>query len=1600
MKAGHHVSRYLLRSLAMVTWITLASIPAATPAGAKVRPVAGRPSAVVRLLQPLAGESVVQPTGWLEAAAPAGMTDLRIVVSRERFDASGWSDVPAGRNFFSGLPGQTHLALSAIPVPVGAGATLWWTAIAHDPRTGKLVAAASRPFVVVPGFANRVGAAPRLQPSATGMLPARVAMDPVHASRPIALGCGLTVTPGVIAPLPAGVADASPAAGPVGRRACLVQFADDAPDSARARIARAGGTVVAPISGSAWLVRMDAAARASLAAANGAPWIGDWRPEYKLSDLVAKAAPGPLSMTALLFDDGDEAANAAALAALGATQVKLHHGSVNHLVRFTLDAARAADAAALPDVAWLEPTARDAINNDQAQWATQTGTPNSRRLWDMGLRGRGQVVMTADSGIRSDHEMFIDTTLSITTWGDYPTHRKIIAYMPGSDDPSVKFGDDIGSDYHGTHTAGTVAGNPDATSGAPWSGMAKEAKLYFMDMAGPGSSGTLAPPADLNDLYRPSYTGNAGGAARLSSNSWGNSGSYGHYLLASMQVDQFMWTHPDYLVAFAAGNVGAFGTVQAPGTAKDCLTVGAVGNGTLSNTLAGFSSRGPTSDLRTKPEVMGPGDLVTSSIGSTAHMYATYSGTSMATPAVVGTLALMREYLVEGWYPTGAPVAANGFSPSAALLKAMAIGGARNDVQGYNAPNYTVGWGRLVADDVLYFPGDSVHTLLVDATSGMLDRQYTEYQVQVTDPNKPLKIALCWTDAPGNPASAVQLVNDLDLVVTHNGATYLGNYFLAGNSGVGGHRDSANVTEVVRVASPGTGLYTVRIEGHSVLQGPQPFGLCVTGGVNMGAGTVALDRFEYGLTDTLGIEVMDANATNPVTVMVHSPTEPNDERVTLTGGNGVFRGRLPIAPVVYRPVDGVLSVSAGDVITVTYNDGSPAMSVTASAPVNATPPVISEVHATASNSNSAIVTWTTNVPSTSSVFLGTGALTARTDSSGLTDTHAVLLTGLAAGTTYRYDVMSRSNTGALTADSLGGQHRQFTTPPRGQFALVMDDPSSHTAATWLNALARLGWTVDVIPRAQADPPLVGNASAGLRSYPVVMWQVDPDRYPAFSDAQRLAIDSLLTGGGRLLVTGHDIGYSLCDADVFSYTPERLAWFEGRLKTRFALDLQWADTLRGVPGDAATGAFAAGVKYHPELYPDAGDEVQFAPNNDVTGALDWFDDQPQPLSVGLRYETLASQGTPGSGIWGGKKSRYQGWYHEWSALSSTSSADAPPRTAVLENAVDWLLEHRPPRTAITLPAPGATVTGDYLAIRYSTPPDAGRAIVNRTLWYSLDGGESWTLLTTIAYGDSGFVWDLGASLGGSPVPNSARVLLKLRATDDGVPALADEYTMSGTFTLARAAGDTRGPVMVAGTVGTAPFPLKRGAPGTLSATVSDAETGAGIVSAAEYSIGVSPAPAGTGRAMAGTFGTTSVAVSVELNTSEFMTGTQAIWLRGRDGSGNWGPAAALTVTANDLGVLGVSEGLAVEFLAPPTPNPTNGPATLRFGLARGGDVRLDLFDLAGRRVRTLADGRLAAGPHVTTWDGRDEQLNRVPAGVYFVRLVTPTRTWQSRMVRLD
>jgi len=82
-----------------------------------------------------------------------------------------------------------------------------------------------------------------------------------------------------------------------------------------------------------------------------------------------------------------------------------------------------------------------------------------------------------------------------------------------------------------------------------------------------------------------------------------------------------------------------------------------------------------------------------------------------------------------------------------------------------------------------------------------------------------------------------------------------------------------------------------------------------------------------------------------------------------------------------------------------------------------------------------------------------------------------------------------------------------------------------------------------------------------------------------------------------------------------------------------------------------------------------------------------------------------------------------------------------------------------------------------------------------------------------------------------------------------------------------------------------------------------------------------------------------------------------------------------------------------------PNPFVGSTRIFYRLAHPGSIRLEIFDVGGKVVRCLVNG-VAPDGGTAEWDGRDDQGNRVPAGVYFARLNAEGFTTSRPVIRLE
>lgn len=1527
-----------------------------------------------RLVAPLEGELLVA-TGARVAVAPAAGTETWILVSETPFTAERLDRLPGDPRIREIRATAPVLDARALGLETGRAATWYWAAAAVDPESGRARITTTRTFRTTPAWTVAAERSPWVTAENRGHDPS-LALSGDRGSV-LRLAAGYEFDPAA-GDLPQAALAAVPV--PVGgddSEALIVQFDHPPTDADRAALLASGAAPISYLPDNAFLVRTLATGRPAVSALDGVRAVLDFAPAFRLSPRIDTVSPETARLVVLFFEDAGLEAHLDAIRALGGSIAVSSDNGINKLAHVDIAANRAADIAALSGVLWVEPFVRPTVGNDLAQWVVQTGVNGSRRVWDQGIDGTGQVVNTTDSGITMAHDQFRDPAVPVTAFGDFPTHRKVIAYKAGSASTSITFGDHSGASFHGTHTGGSIAGNDGPVGGVSLrDGMARGAKIFFQDLSGPALANGIDHFPDLNDLYIVPYLGNAGGAARISSNSWGSNNG-GAYDVSCFQVDQFMWAHKDFLIFFSNGNAGAANTVGSPASAKSICSAGGTRNGTLQTSIYTSTSRGPTDDGRRKPTICSPGQSVFSADGNTTPGYKSLSGTSMACPTQAGAAALIRAYLTEGWYPTGTKIPANGFTPSAALLKAMCVCSADNDVTGFTAPDNNIGWGRVNADNVCYFAGDAKKLIAIDNTPGLGQGDFVEYRINVVSSAVPLEVALCWTDYPALPTAAVQLVNNLNLTVTNGISTYRGNVYAGGVSVTGGSSDNLNVEETVLITAPPVGVWTVRIDGITVPYGPQPYGLVMTGGLNDGAGTLYLDRAEYPADGTLELKVVDTNAGPTVTVHVTSPTEPAGEDVVLTGADGVFTGTLrlspflpptphapgTLAPLAFDAPDDTLRVSHGDGLTATYQDASPAATLTATATVALERVWITNVGARSEGSGGAAVSWTTDRNASSTVYYGvTPALELGSISDATATFQHEIYVPAGTGQTLYYDVESTGLNGGTTRDDNGGQHYRVTIDRPADILLVIGDSTFDRLEAWEEAFAAAGWSFDVWSGTLAENAALGDTLSGLRSYKAVIWQCGFDQYPPFSDTQRTTVSQYVQGGGRLAVVGHDIAWAFGDPTSPVYSATRSAWLAGTLHTTWQADPTTWSVNFGIAADPISGPYTGGVTYTPIRSGGAGDEI-----NAVAGSgtfnYTWRNNEATADDIGFRWLSNTNNGSPDSAQWGGQPSRLVTMYFEWSAINPPFGTPNATRTDILDRTIIWLLGRDRPDVAFTFPVGGETVTTDTLTVSWTETAYGGTSIGYRRLEYSLDGGDSWALAAD-SLATSPYAWALGAT------PNTPALRLRLSVRDDGAPPLAAQTQTATDIALERPGFDVEGPLVVPGSFTAVPNPFVQALPAQLLARLSDVARGGQPVTAAEWSFGAAPAASGTGTPLSGVFGTPTVDVSGSVATKPIAAGEQTFWIRGRDAAGNWGPATSCAIIVN-VGEFALARALCPldSVLTPGLPTPADTLA-LDLGIWNAGPAADSLV----WQVSTVS-----AGPNVSLIGGPFAGTTLVAAG---------------------
>ncbi|MFN0152048.1 MAG: S8 family serine peptidase [bacterium] len=1561
------------RSLAgLLACAAFVGLVAAAAFAYEVRGLAGRE---LELLSPAVGAIEEESSLILSWGADARASEYVVFVSKTEIGERSAEELLADASVARTTVGRASVRFQDV-LRGDAGTTSYsWAVASRDRDSGALTLSKPSSFQAAKTFANEMPASPLIREASRGTIP----VEPYVDGTSILFANGLRFDPvREGAPqLPANMTARALREGETG--SFIVQLAGPVADGQREELAAAGATVFTYIPNYAFVVRMPAEAKAAVEALPYVRWVGEYHPAYRVSAArEMNEITGARTLSILLFPDGDLAAARTDLEAMGATILEATDSGRNKLLRFTVDMSRVAEIAGRNDVAWVEPWYERTLDNSSAQWVMQTNVLNNRRVWDMGITGTGQVVHTSDSGIRTTHNQFRDAAVPITTFGDFPTHRKIIAYQrAASATAGIAFGDAPAASYHGSHTAGSAMGDDSPFAADARDGNAKGAKIYFHDAA--ANTNTITAPGDLNIMFIEAYNGNAGGAARISSNSWGANNN-GEYDLQQMTADQFMWDHKDFLHFFSNGNAGTPGSIGTPGGNKNGVGAGGTNNGASANTIYSGTSRGPTADGRRKPTICAPA-TVSSANGAGDTGYQSLTGTSMSSPTMAGATALIRQYLMDGWYPTGGAVGGNGFTPSGSLLKALGVASTENDMSGFTIPDNNVGWGRLNADNILYFAGDARRLALIDDKDGLATGEFVDYEINVSDPGLSLKIALVWTDKEGNPASGTQLVNNLDLTVTDPSAVvYKGNVFSGGQSTTGGTADALNVEECVRRTSPGAGVWTIRVAATNAPFSPQPYAIVVSGGIGGDAGFVQLDKGSYGQADVIEVRVVDNNASSPITVNVSSTTEAGGENLSIPGTNGIFVGTIPTTAVNDGNfvANGTLSVAHGDAIVVSYTDASPVATLEANATADFEGPVITNVAGGDAADENVTITWTTDVLSTSQVYYGTttalGSSTAL--DSSLTTSHSVTISGLTPESGYFFDVESETHTGNPTRDDNGGAHYKFTSGKKSDVLLVIGDPTFDKTNLYTQALDALGWDYSLMDEGTVINPLVGNATAGLRSYKAVWWQVGLEQYPPFENETRDSLTKYHDGGARLAVSSHDVAWTFTDPASGYQSAQRTTWFNNTFHATWQADpLTWA-SITGVAADPISGAYTGGITYAPHRDGAAGDEVNLIAGTG-TAAYVWRNTDATVDDIAVRWTNGVNNGSPDSALWGGTPTKVVSNFLEWAHITNVAA-----RQDVLDKTLIWLIGRDHPDVVVTAPAPASVITTNTTSVSWTETTFGGTIVASRRIDYSADGGSSWTLVTS-SPGTSPYLWDISA------LPNGNDYLVRVVITDNGTPSMSGGGTPdpSGVFTINRTGGDTRGPVVIAGSITSSPNPQDNTANATLAATVNDGDTGNSNISNAEWSFGASPAVAGSGTAMTGTFGTPSVAVSATISSGTIPSGTQTFWVRGRDDAGNWGSASSLAVVVNGTAGTDVAVGSAPARFALEKnwPNPFNPRTQIRYALPRSSDVELVVYNASGERVRTLVSGFEAAGFKSVDWDGRNDAGKPVTSGVYMYKL---------------
>jgi subtilisin family serine protease len=369
-------------------------------------------------------------------------------------------------------------------------------------------------------------------------------------------------------------------------------------------------------------------------------------------------------------------------------QASFHAFWILNSIRIVSGAATLAAVAARPEVArivadWSGHIVDGSISSTQAGVQTvewNIDRINAPMVWSQyNDRGEGIVVANIDTGVQWNHPALLHQYRGVHGTTGTTVNHNYNWFDPSHicGNPSKAPCDNIG---HGTHTMGTMVGDDGGNNQIGVAPKAFWIAAKGCETNGCSSSALLASgqwvlaPTDLNNQNpRPNLRPD------VVNNSWGTTNASDTFYQATVDA----WIASGIFPAFAAGNEGpACSTLRAPGSYPESYTMGAFD---INNNIASFSSRGPSPfGGAIKPNIAAPGVNVRSSVPTNG--YALFSGTSMATPHVAGSVALI-------W--SGAPQWRGNIDATAGFINSTGINVGDLSCGGTPDNNNVWGHGRL-----------------------------------------------------------------------------------------------------------------------------------------------------------------------------------------------------------------------------------------------------------------------------------------------------------------------------------------------------------------------------------------------------------------------------------------------------------------------------------------------------------------------------------------------------------------------------------------------------------------------------------------------------------------------------------------------------------------------------------------------------------------------------------------------------------------------------------------------------------------------------------------------------------------------------------------